>query len=225
MSLTPHGEGDAGALCMGRRISDEQLLDAPVRRMIFERICEVPGIHLRQLQRDLNVSLGSLEYHLHRLVGGGLLVTRGRTHVKGYFRRGGFDRRDCDYLHFLRQRMPRRIVLEIVESPTISFQELTRLLPIGPSSTSFHLRRLVRAGIVVEAPRGRTKVYEVPEAERVKRLLLEYRSTFMDDVVDRFADAWLELEPPRRQPESDDPFEHAVRVRVPRRAPFGLPTE
>jgi hypothetical protein len=46
-------------------------------------------------------------------------------------------------------------------------------------------------------PDGRTKRLYVVDPERVANLLVTYRRSFLDEAVDRFADAWLALGPPR----------------------------
>ena len=137
--------------------------------------------------------IGTLEYHLYQMEKEGLLVTRENGRFKAYFTQEDLDRRDRDYLYYLRQDMPRRIALEVADEAGISFQRLAERLPISPSTLSFHLKKLLNAGILVETPMGREKTYGCPEPERVRRLIVSYRKTFVDDVVDKFADAWLNL--------------------------------
>lgn len=173
----------------------EKLLELHSRRRIYDYVKQVPGIHLRALQRELSMPLGTLEYHLYQMEREGLLVTREDGRFKGYFPHDELDRRDRDYLYFLRQEMPRRISLEVANQPGVRFQELAARLPISPSTLSFHLKKLLTAEILQETPLGREKTYTCTEAERVRRLVVRYRATFVDDVVDRFADAWLNLGP------------------------------
>lgn len=173
----------------------ERLLELESRRRIYDYVKRVPGIHLRALQRDLNMPLGTLEYHLYQMEREGLLVTREDGRFKGYFPHDELDRRDRDYLYYLRQEMPRRIAMEVANQPGIRFQELGARLPISPSTLSFHLKKLLRSEILREIPLGKEKAYECLDAERVRRLVVRYRATFVDDVVDRFADAWLNLGP------------------------------
>jgi DNA-binding transcriptional ArsR family regulator len=96
-------------------------------------------------------------------------------------------------LHYLRQRTTRRLALEITEQPGIRFQELRARLGILPSALSHQLRRLVQAGIVEEERVGREKAYRCLEPERVRRLVVQYRATFLDQLVDRFAATWVDL--------------------------------
>lgn len=170
----------------------EELLDLANRRRIYRRIQEAPGLHFRALQRDLDIALGTLEYNLYQLEREGIVVSREEAGFKSYYPNDTLDRRDRDILHFLRQRTSRRVALEIADKPGVSFQELRTKLGVLPSALSRQLKRLVSAGVVAEAPRGREKVYNCVEPERVRKLVVQYRATFLDQIVDRFAATWDE---------------------------------
>jgi predicted transcriptional regulator len=177
-------------------LEKDELLESEIRQRIYAHVRKSPGLHMRQIQRDLSIPLGTLEYHLYQMERHELVVTREDGRFKAYYpNEGRIDRRDRDLLYYLRQQMPRRVALQIVDNPGIGFKQLVAKLPVAPSTLSFHLKKLTSAGIVQETRVGREKTYEVPEAERVRKLVLEYRSTFLDDIVDRFADAWLDLGP------------------------------
>lgn len=172
---------------------EKDLLELDSRRRIYERVRQTPGLHLRALARELGMPLGTLEYHTHQMEKVGLLVTRGEGWIKAFFAQDLLDRRDRDLMFLLRQKTPRRLALEIVGKPGIGFQGLAERLRIAPSTLSFHLAKLRRTGLVEERLEGRQKSYSCTDSERVRKLIVQYRSTFVDDVVDRFADAWLDL--------------------------------
>lgn len=174
--------------------TESSLLRQVERRRIFDFLRERPGVHLRKMQRELGMALGTLEYHLYRLERAGFVAVRRLGRFKAYYPEGMVDLRDKDLLYFLRQDMPRRIAIATVSRPGISFQELAASVPISPSTLSFHLQKLTKAGIVHADKVGREKVYVCPEADRVRRLLIDFRATFVDDLVDRFAAAWLSLD-------------------------------
>lgn len=163
----------------------EELLTVENRRRIYERIHAMPGIHLRQIQRDLNISMGTLEYHLRRLELEGIVVTRETNRFKSYFTIGELDRRDKDYLYYLRQPMPRRIAREISKRPYTPLKLLIETMPVAPSTLSFHLKKLVRCGMIKEFTRGRTKFYELANPVRMSRLLERYGPLFDGADVER----------------------------------------
>ena len=167
----------------------EQLLTVENRRRIYERIHAMPGIHLRQIQRDLNISMGTLEYHLRRLELEGIVVTRETNRFKSYFTIGELDRRDKDYLYYLRQPMPRRIAREVSKRSYTPLKLLIETMPVAPSILSFHLKKLVRCGMIKEFTRGRTKFYELANPIRMERLLERYGPLF--DEADQLRQAPL----------------------------------
>lgn len=173
--------------------TEETLLELDTRRRIYEHVCQVPGAHLRKIQRDLEMPLGTLEYHLRQLEKYEMVVTRDDGRFKAYFPTEGMDRRDRDFLYYLRQEMPRKLALEIADQPGIGFQELKEKVPVSGSTVSFHLKKLIEAGIVADEKVGRKKIYRAPEADRIRRIVVRYRKSFTDDVVDRFAEAWLDI--------------------------------
>lgn len=172
----------------------EPLLDLDSRRKIFRHIERNPGLHLRGLQRTLGMPLGTIEYHLHQMEKVGLIVSRDDGRFKAFFAKDGLDRRDKDILYYVRQEMPRQIVIQLLMAPRLTHSELTASLPVSASTCSFHLKKLVKAEIVDEERVGRSKRFTVREAERVAGVLVRYRRSFLDDLVDRFARAWLDLD-------------------------------
>lgn len=137
--------------------------------------------------------LGTLEYHLRQLEKHKLVVTRDDGRFKAYFPTEGMDRRDRDYLYYLRQEMPRNLALQIANEAGIGFQDLKEKVPVSGSTVSFHLKKLVEAGLIEDEKVGRRKVYRAVEPERIQRIVVKYRKSFADDLVDRFADAWLDI--------------------------------
>jgi predicted transcriptional regulator len=169
------------------------LLELETRRRIYQRVRRVPGIHFRKLQRDLDLAIGTLEYNLHQMESAGLLVTREEGRYKAFFTNEDLDRRDRDYLYYLRQETPRRIAMVVADRPGIRFQELVDDLGLYKSRVSTVLKRLVKAGILEEERVGRQKAYRPVEAARIKRLIVQYRASYVDAMVDRFAGTWLDV--------------------------------
>lgn len=158
----------------------KRLLLLTNRRRIYEHVQSNPGVHLRQIQRDLGMPMGTLGYHLRQLERSGLVVTREKNRFKSYFAVGDLDRRDKDYLYYLRQRMPRKIALEIGSRPYMPLKRLVWQMPIAASTLSFHLKKLVQSSIVLEVPHGREKYYRLANPARVQKLISAYGHTFGD---------------------------------------------
>jgi DNA-binding transcriptional ArsR family regulator len=172
------------------------VLDLQARRRIVEFIRESPGLHMRELASRLDMPVSTLEYHCYQLTKHGHLVTRESAGFKSYYPGEGMDRRDKDVLYLVRHLAPRRICAHLLLHPGATPKELRETLDFSAPTLTFHLNKLRGAGIVTEEPAGRTKKLLVADPERVANLLVTYRKSFMDDVVDRFAAAWMALGPP-----------------------------
>ena len=49
------------------------------------------------------------------------------------------------------------------------------------------------ASIVRENRSGSGTTYEIADVDEVVRIIITYRSTFLDNVVDSFVDSWLQM--------------------------------
>lgn len=174
---------------------DHELLELETRRRIYHEVRRTPGVHFRDLQRRLEMAVGTLEYNLRELEKEDLVVTRDEGYHKAYFVGAdtGMDRRDRDYMLHLRQEFPRRVAMEVAHDPGVQFKTLRERIGIYPSRLSYHLKRLEKAGIIRSKATGREKHYVCEEPQRVRRLIIQYQESFADRAVDRFADTWSRL--------------------------------
>jgi DNA-binding MarR family transcriptional regulator len=180
----------------------DTVLDLEARRRIVRFVQESPGLHMRELAARLAMPVSTLEYHCYQLVKHGALVTRESAGFKAFYPGEGMDRRDKDILYLVRHDAPRKVCSHLLLHPGATPKELREMLGVTGPTLTFHLNKLRSAGILREEPEGRTKRLFVEDPERVANLLVTYRRSFLDDAVDRFADAWLALSPPSlRKPE------------------------
>lgn len=182
-------------------------LELETRRRIYQHVQKFPGAHMREIGRDLEIPMGTLEYHLHYLVKADLLTTRQDPRYTRYFATGGLSRRDKDVLAVLRQKVPRQIAAHLLLEPGSSHGTLLTKFQLAPSTLSFHLKKLVSTGIVQQEKSGRENLYRVVEPDLVGRVLIQHRESFFDDVIDRFAEVWqgLDARPPAPPPGDDAP--------------------
>ncbi len=179
---------------VGKHPDDFTELDIKIRRDIYSYIKANPGLHLRALQRTLKLSLGNLRYHLDYLVKQEILVVNFDGYRKTFFTAHEKFKWDRGVLALLRQRVPREIIIFLIEQPLkSSFSEIQTKIKISKSSLSFQLKKLVNNNIIkIERSKGRN-YYFIPEEdkERIVKLLITYRSSFLDEAIDRVVDVWL----------------------------------
>ncbi|MHB8634253.1 MAG: winged helix-turn-helix transcriptional regulator [Thermoplasmatota archaeon] len=179
----------------------ENVLDLDARRRIVAFVQENPGMHLRAMAEKLDMPVSTLEYHCYQLTRHGRLATREDSGFKAFYPGEGMDRRDKDVLYVVRHEVPRRICTHLALHPGASPKDLKGVTGLSGPTLSFHLAKMRRSGLVREEPDGRSKKLFLEDPERVATLLVTYRRSFLDDAVDRFADAWLQLSADRKKPE------------------------
>ncbi|MGQ9583532.1 MAG: winged helix-turn-helix transcriptional regulator [Thermoplasmatota archaeon] len=170
-------------------------MDVAARRKLYEFVLLSPGCHMREIQRRLEIPLGTLEYHLKYLVEREYLSVREEGGYKRYYPVGTIRGMDKGILSLLRQDVPRRIVMYLLLHPGSKFGELAARFDIAPSTLSFHLAKLLRAGIVSRTRAGRESTYRVENEHEVARVLIAHRRSFLDALVDSFVGTWTQLHP------------------------------
>lgn len=199
-------------------------LELDTRRRIYQYLQKFPGSHMREIGREVDIPMGTLEYHLHYLVKADLLTTRQDARYTRYFATGELSRREKDVLAVLRQKVPRQISAHLLLEPASSHGHLLQKFQLSASTLSFHLKKLLTAGIVSVEKQGRENLYRVVEPDLVSRVLVQHKASFLDDVIDRFADVWMGLEarpPAEATPASAAPPEGGTPAPEEERPPAG----
>lgn len=169
-------------------------LELEVRRDIYQLIEDKPGLHVRAIQQTLELPYGTTTYHLNYLEKAELVTPKMDGGFKRYYASHKVSRRDKEILTLLRQEVPRRICTHLLLEPGMTHAELLEEFDLSASTLSYHVKKLVDAAVVRKDKEGRHSHYFVEDVDDVARLLIAYRPTFVDDVVDRFVDAWTDVE-------------------------------
>lgn len=166
------------------------------RAEILRVVQEVPGIHLRQIERDTRLALGQVLYHLDRLERMGVVVSVRDAGFRRYFASSDVPRGDKPFVGALRQEVSRRVQLALLEREPCSHGELRSRVGVAASTLSFHLQRLVDAGILLRERAGTANIYALAQPGATRRALVYYRESFRDPEVDRYVRGILDRLPP-----------------------------
>lgn len=166
-------------------------LELESRRRAYELVAATPGLHLREIARQLAMDVRTAEYHLRQLGKHGLVTAIDEGGFRRFFPRTAdgrgaeiVDARDKPFLGVLRKPVPLYVSLVLLTRDRATHGELARDAGVSPSTLSYHLERMEAAGLL-----GRDGVaYVLREPERVARLLYAHRPT--QDLIDRFLDLW-----------------------------------
>jgi predicted transcriptional regulator len=165
-------------------------LQLAIRRRLFALVKEYPGLHVREAARQLDTSMALVEYHLALLVEHCLVtVQKDDRYARLYPVDAPAPKpADREAIGVLRQRLPLRITLSLLDDGPQKHKDLAEALGLGKSTLSFHLRKLEAAGLVRKDADG---TFAAKEPARVLRLLLAFPPT--KGLREEFADVWLSL--------------------------------
>ena len=167
---------------------EDDLLALDRRRMIFRHISGNPGTYLREMETALNLSVGDLQYHLGQLEKGGLIQAHDDGRRRGFFVASEVQYFDRQTISVIRMRTPRRIIIHLLTHPDATFTEILAEFRFTKGALSFHLKRLTQAGIVLRGKLERESTFRIAEPDRIKNLLITYRASIADDLLDNTVD-------------------------------------
>lgn len=169
----------------------DEILENERRRKIFAFIETSPGVHLRELQRVLDMPLTTLEYHLNYMARKKIVFAETEDHHKRYYTKP-LDPEDKKVLSALRQKRMREIVLIVLASEKAKHQLLADRLKLSHSALSSYLKYLVNKNILAREKIGYENLYTVRDEDRVAKVLIAYKPSFLDKLVDKTLDTWME---------------------------------
>jgi predicted transcriptional regulator len=179
---------------IGASMQPNEALQLDTRKRIFELINANPGIHFREIQRKLNMPLGLLSYHLDYLEKNKLIATRRDTYYTRFYprREHDFDHQDKAIISFLRQEIPRGIIIFLLQNPNSKHKEILQNFNVSGATISYHLKRMAQAEVVRQTKLGRETEYSIANEVKTINLIITYQRSFLDKLVDSFARTWLE---------------------------------
>ena len=168
----------------------QKALELGTRQRLFNLVLECPGIHFRDIQRRTESATGNLTYHLDKMVKVGLLeISRDGGYLR-YYARKETSVEEKEILELARRKTHRHILLLLLQNETNTNEQLSRTLNLSPSTISWHIKKLVEKNILSVKAEGRKVFYSVNSPELVSRILIKYKESYMDKLVDRFVDMW-----------------------------------
>ena len=162
---------------------------------VFNFIYNNPGSHFRKIKKELNLSVGTIQYQLNKLEKDGKIISIPHRFYKFYFPNGVFQDREKEILQVLNNPSLRNVLLLIVEKKNPSKQELVSILNISYSSINWHLEHLISYDMIVENRDGKLIRYSIKDdviyvPEIIKLLKNHYRNIW-NNWANRLAEIFL----------------------------------
>ena len=155
------------------------------QNLLLKHIEQHPGIRYRELLRLTGLVNGVLTYHLAALENANIIRVERGLRITRYYP-VNVSEKESAILKFVRHEPIRQIVLFILEHDMPTFNEIVLHTGKAPSTVSSHLKRLREAGIV-SVRHGEYYLYRLIERDLVAEVLSKYKASFVDRVVDNYA--------------------------------------
>lgn len=169
------------------------VLSLESRQKIYDLIQSSPGLHFREIQRRTGLATGSLQYHLEYLEKKHLIrQVKEKKFSRFYLVREPFY--EEKEMGALRQESSRKIMLFLLQKKRgASNKQISKAIELSPSTTSWHLENLFAKGLLAKKRRGKKIIYSLVDPQKAAEVLVSYRKSFFDEMVDNFATVWEQI--------------------------------
>lgn len=164
----------------------KEALELDARRQIYDYILATPGTHLRGVHRAVRLPFGQVLYHLNYLEKLDMVVVKKDGKFSRYFIKNLIGRREKEIISVLRHEVPRTIGILLLFFKELSHKQILGHVGVSPSTLSFHLAKMVDAGVVSREQRGRESIYRLVDENATTKTLIRHRASFRCELVDRF---------------------------------------
>jgi DNA-binding transcriptional ArsR family regulator len=130
------------------RIKDDEVLEHPTRKRVFDEIQLEPGIHFQGLAKKVELGHGSLSHHLRKLTDAGLVQSKDAFGRKCFFPVGKVNAVARDGLALLQAKSTLAVFREIVAKPGTSAASVVERTGLSSATVSYHLTKLRNANII-----------------------------------------------------------------------------
>ena len=161
---------------------------------VLQYISENPGCHLRQIKRELNLAMGTIQYHLNSLEKQGKVSTERHNLHKYYFPIGLFGQNERDILKILNQETAREILLFVLENKNPTQTDISNAMQMSLPSINWHIKRLLDLGLILEIRDGKFKRYIFAiDTKHIISLMKNYHPNIWNKWSTRLAEMFLSL--------------------------------
>jgi predicted transcriptional regulator len=168
---------------------------------ILQFIRENPSCHLRKIKKELDLAMGTVQYHLDKLEKAGRITSQREGFHKYYFIVGAFEENEKQLLEVLSNETAREILMFIIEQKYPSQIEISKHMRISSASVSWQIKRLQDYRVIDEIKEGKFKRYKLHgDSNQVVALLKNYYPSIWNRWSNRLAEMFLSLSQGEKQP-------------------------
>ena len=174
------------------------------RRRIYTYILKNPGLHFREISRNLNIPKSTMKYHLSYLERRDLITIENINAYQRYYASQKIGETDKKFVNVLRQTVPRYIIIFLLMNENSTQTQIKNFAKewkehptkIGyhlnkhHTTILFHLQKLVNLEIIEKIQNGNETRYRIKDPEYILDIFVVYKKNILGDSSDIFL-YWL----------------------------------
>lgn len=166
----------------------KNVTELELRKQIFLIISKNPGLNISNIAEILNITTAHTIYHLGYLQKHNLISINKDEGFTRCYVKGEVGREDKKKLSILRKELPLKIVLFIIEKPGSKHKDLIKNFDIAKSTLSYHLKNLMKKGIITIDVINNEAGYVVVDEKEIVSLLIKYKPS---KIASGFNETWV----------------------------------
>lgn len=156
-----------------------------------------PGCHFRKIKKEVDLSIGTVQYQLNKLEKDGKIVSVSKNIYKFYYPVGIFHEHEQEILQILNRKTTREILLYIIEKKNPTRNDMINDLKLSNSALIWNLQRLISYNLILETNDKKFKRYSIHDKHvdipTVIKLLKYYYSNILKKWSNRLAETFMLL--------------------------------
>ena len=156
-----------------------------------------PGCHFRKIKKEVDLSIGTVQYQLNKLEKDGKIFAVSKNIYKFYYPVGIFQEHEQEILQILNHKTTREILLYIIEKKNPTRNDMINDLKLSNSALIWNLQRLISYNLILETNEKKFKRYlihdECVDIPTVIKLLKHYYSNIWNKWSNRLAETFMLL--------------------------------
>jgi predicted transcriptional regulator len=146
-----------------------------IQKQIYLLIEREPGLHLTKIADLLDITTPLLLYHVRYMEKHELITLEQEKGFTRCYIKGTIGSEDRKRLSLLRQHMPLKIVLFLLQNPLSKHKDILEKFNISKSTLSYHLKKLVDQKIITIQRIDEEEGYRVIDEDEIIRWLIKYK--------------------------------------------------
>jgi predicted transcriptional regulator len=169
---------------------NEKILELELRNKIFLLVKKYAGSHIRELERISKIPYSTLKYHLHYLVKHELILEKQSNGKSRYYSKSvGLE--DISILELMKHKNIRRILFYLTTYEEGTYSDLESFTNLSSTTLIWYMKRLQNKGIVKkEKRRGMVTFRLYFDKEKIIKVLIIYKESFFDSLINRAIEVW-----------------------------------